>query len=62
MSLSKKETMAEIVRCGKDPSFFCKKYAKISKNHFEEQLKRGTTVQVIVDIPYFAQCCGLWAM
>ena len=30
MSLNKKEMMAEIVRCGKDPAFFCKKYAKIS--------------------------------
>ena len=30
MPLSKKEMMAEIVRCGKDPAFFCKKYAKIS--------------------------------
>ena len=30
MILTKKETMAEIIRCGKDPSFFCKKYAKIS--------------------------------
>jgi len=30
MALNKKEMMAEIVRCGKDPSYFCKKYAKIS--------------------------------
>jgi len=30
MSLSKKEIMAEIVRCGKDPSFFCNNYAQIS--------------------------------
>jgi hypothetical protein len=30
MPSSKQEIMAEIVRCGKDPAFFCKKYAKIS--------------------------------
>ncbi len=30
MSLSKREIMAEIVRCGKDPSYFCTSYAKIS--------------------------------
>ena len=30
MALNKKEMMAQIVRCGKDPAFFCKKYAKIS--------------------------------
>ena len=30
MSLTKKEMMAEIVRCGKDPVYFSNKYAKIS--------------------------------
>ncbi len=30
MSLSKKEMMAEIVRCGKDPVYFSNKYARIS--------------------------------
>ena len=30
MSLSKKEMMAEIIRCGKDPVYFSNKYAKIS--------------------------------
>jgi len=30
MSLTKKEVMAQIVRCGKDPSYFCNNYAKIS--------------------------------
>jgi hypothetical protein len=30
MTLAKKEMMAEIVRCGKDPVYFCNKYAKIS--------------------------------
>ena len=30
MSLSRKEMMAEIVRCGKDPVYFSNKYAKIS--------------------------------
>ncbi len=30
MSLSKREAMAEIVRCGKDPAYFCVNYAKIS--------------------------------
>ncbi len=30
MSLNKKEMMAEIVRCGKDPVYFSNKYAKIS--------------------------------
>ena len=26
----KREMMAEIVRCGKDPAYFCNNYAKIS--------------------------------
>ena len=30
MSLLNEEIMAEIVRCGKDPAFFCNNYAKIS--------------------------------
>ncbi len=30
MPTNRKETMAEIVRCGKDPAFFCNNYAKIS--------------------------------
>jgi len=30
MSLSKREVMAEIVRCGKEPAYFCNTYAKIS--------------------------------
>ena len=30
MALNKKEMMAEIIRCGKDPAFFCKRHAKIS--------------------------------
>lgn len=30
MSLNKKEMVAEIVRCGKDPVYFCNKYSKIS--------------------------------
>ena len=30
MALNKKEMMSQIMRCGKDPAFFCKKYAKIS--------------------------------
>ena len=29
MSLSKREIMAEIVRCGKDPAYFCTSYAKV---------------------------------
>jgi len=30
MPSNKQEVMAEIVRCGKDPAYFCNKYAKIS--------------------------------
>jgi hypothetical protein len=30
MPQSKQETMAEIIRCGKDPVYFCNQYAKIS--------------------------------
>jgi hypothetical protein len=30
MPSSKRETMAEIVRCGKDPAYFCNNYARIS--------------------------------
>ena len=30
MSLSKKEMMAEVIRCGKSPVYFCNSYAKIS--------------------------------
>ena len=30
MPSSKKEIMAEIVRCGKDPVYFCNQHAKIS--------------------------------
>jgi uncharacterized protein YeaC (DUF1315 family) len=30
MPANKRETMAEIIRCGKDPAYFCNKYAKIS--------------------------------
>ena len=30
MSLDKREIMAEIIRCGKDPAYFCTKYAQIS--------------------------------
>ena len=30
MALNKQEIMAEIVRCGKDPTYFCNRYAKIS--------------------------------
>jgi hypothetical protein len=30
MPASKRETMAEIVRCGKDPAYFCTEYTKIS--------------------------------
>jgi len=30
MPSSKQEVMAEIIRCGKDPVYFCNKYAKIS--------------------------------
>ncbi len=30
MGFTKKDMMAEIVRCGKDPTYFCNKYAQIS--------------------------------
>ena len=30
MPSNKRETMAEIIRCGKDPAYFCNNYAKIS--------------------------------
>jgi len=30
MSLTKKEMIAEVVRCGKSPDYFCNSYAKIS--------------------------------
>ena len=30
MALNKQEIMAEIIRCGKDPAFFCNNYAQIS--------------------------------
>ena len=30
MPSNKKEVMAEIIRCGKDPVYFCNSYAKIS--------------------------------
>ena len=30
MPTSKQETMAEIIRCGKDPAYFCNEYTKIS--------------------------------